>query len=141
MNKSKTKISPAPQPAPPAEPPEGETLQELHKERPLVTEEEKATEEEEVNHRRQLRRRELPEETKETRAQNALAKLEERLDRCKIRVDPLGLDRHRNAYYWFPSLPECLSVIDPEHSTIRSPPTEALSDAGVDVDVLEAKRN
>lgn len=70
--------------------------------------------------RRSMRRRGVPVESKETIVQNELAALEDKLDRCKVRCDPLGMDRHRNEYYWFPSLPECLCVINYEQTAIRS---------------------
>ena len=69
--------------------------------------------------KRHLRRRGATEEDKEAIAQNELASLEEQLERCKVRCEPIGFDRHRNEYYWFPSLPESLCVINPEQTHIR----------------------
>jgi len=69
--------------------------------------------------RRNLRRRGRPEQFRENLVQNEMAILEEKLDRCKVRVDPLGYDRHRNSYYWFPTLSESLCVISPDHTELR----------------------
>lgn len=71
-------------------------------------------------HRRSLRRRQkTPEENKTTQVQDELMKLEEKLDACRILIDPIGLDRHRNMYYWLPTLPETLTIMDSDRENVR----------------------
>lgn len=69
--------------------------------------------------KRQLRRRGEIEESPEIILQNKLNDLEEQLEKCKVRSEPLGFDRWQNGYYWFATLPESLCIINSNKDQIR----------------------